>query len=135
MGTRLLCRKGFPGQKEDLQLSVQEFLNQNEKPNPLKENWPGLGWYQSFLRRHPNISLRTPEGVTAASSGMSENDIKYWFQNIEDLLKEENALDILQDPDRILNGDETVFLLLCPKGSKVLAPRDKKIFTKSIKAK
>lgn len=109
-------------------------MNQNERPNSFKENWPGLGWYQSFLRRHPNISLRTPEGVTAASSCVSENDIKYWFQNIEDLLKEGNALVILQDPDRIFNGDETVFLL-CPKRSKVLAPRDQKMFTKSIKAK
>lgn len=119
------CRKGFPRRKEDLQLSVQEFLNQNERPNPFKENLPGIGWYQAFLRRHPNISLRTPEGVTAASSCVSENDIKNWFINIEEVLKEENALDVLQDPDRIFNGDETNFLL-CPKGSKVLAPRGSK---------
>lgn len=59
--------------------------------------------------------------MTAAISCVSEADIKNWFRNIEDVLREENVLDILKNPDRIFNGDETNFQL-CPKNSKVLAP-------------
>lgn len=81
------CRKGFPRRKEDLQLSVQEFLTQNERPNPFKNNLPGIGWYQAFLKRHPAIATRTPEGVTPASSCVSENDIKGWFAQVEEILK------------------------------------------------
>lgn len=38
------------------------------------------------------------------------------------MLKEKNATDVLKDPKRVFNGDETNFLL-CPKNSKVLAPK------------
>ncbi|XP_046663119.1 chaetoglobosin A biosynthesis cluster protein C-like [Homalodisca vitripennis] len=114
-------KKGFPRRKEDIQLSVQEFLTQNNRPNPFKESLPGIGWYQAFLRRHPKITQRTAEAVTAASTCVSEMDIKNWFSNIESVLSEENVLDILKNPDRIFNGDETNFQM-CPKNSKVLAP-------------
>lgn len=91
------CRKGFPRRREDLQLSVQEFLTSNQRPNPFKDNLPGIGWYKAFLKRHPEIAARTPEGVSTASSCVSENDIKGWFSQIEDVLKEEKALEILKD--------------------------------------
>lgn len=44
------CRKGFPKRKEDVQLSVQEFLTLNNRPNPFKDGLPGIAWYQAFLR-------------------------------------------------------------------------------------
>lgn len=34
-------RKGFPKRKIDLQLSVKEFLDASERPNPFKDNLPG----------------------------------------------------------------------------------------------
>lgn len=34
--------KGFPRRKEDLQLSVKLFLDKNERPNPFKNNLPGI---------------------------------------------------------------------------------------------
>ncbi|KAG8294375.1 hypothetical protein J6590_104277 [Homalodisca vitripennis] len=73
--------------KEDIQLRAQVFLTQNNRPNPFKERLPGIGWYQDFLRRHPKITQRTAEAVTAASSCVSEMDIKTWFSNIETLMK------------------------------------------------
>lgn len=56
---------------------------------------------------------------------MSERDIKGWFQKIELYLKEKNYFDILQDPSRVFNGDESSFQL-CPKSGKVLALRGEK---------
>lgn len=115
-------RKGFPRRKEDIQHSVREFLEEVPRKNPFKNNMPGDGWYSSFLKRHPTLVNRTAEGVTAASSRVSENDILGWFNLIENYLREKNWFHILSDPSRIYNGDETNFQL-CPKSKKVLAPR------------
>lgn len=100
---------------------MREFLEVNNRKNPFKNNFPGNKWYKIFLRRHPEITLRTSEGVTAASANVSEADIKSWFKSVESLLKEENVFDVFQDPQGVFNGDETNFLL-GPKKNLVLAP-------------
>lgn len=118
-------KKGFPRRMEDIQASVKYFLDATPRENPFQDNLPGRGWYQAFLKRHPNITLRTSEGITAASSVVAEADIRNWFSNVEDYLKEKQLFDVLEDPSRIYNGDETCFWL-CPKNKKVLAPRGAK---------
>ncbi|XP_044753622.1 chaetoglobosin A biosynthesis cluster protein C-like [Coccinella septempunctata] len=114
--------KGFPQRKEDLQASVKNFLDENPRPNPFKDNLPGDGWYKSFLRRHPVLTERQSEGVTPSSANVSESDIRGWFTNIENYLKENDLFQILEDPSRIFNADETNFQL-CPKTKTVIAPK------------
>lgn len=116
--------KGFPRRKHDVQTVVKEFLDASPRENPFSNNLPGDKWYRSFLRRHPTLSLRTPERITDASSKVSESDIRKWFDQIWTYLAGKDLLDILEDPKRIWNGDETNFLM-CPKGGKVLAPKGK----------
>jgi hypothetical protein len=115
-------RKGFPQRKEDLQASVHHFLEANRRQNSFKDNHPGEGWYKGFLRRHQELTERQPEAVTLASANVSEADIRSWFQQIETYLKEEDLFQILDDPTRVFNSDETN-LQLCPKTKKVIAPR------------
>lgn len=123
-----LGRKGFPRKKEDLQSSVQIFLNNNPRPNPFKNNRPGDGWVAAFLRRHPHIVKRTSEAVTTASSCVSEKDIRKWFQEISAYTKEKKLEDVINDPTRIFNGDETAFQI-CPNTGKVLACKgDKNVY-------
>ncbi|XP_072401161.1 uncharacterized protein [Diabrotica undecimpunctata] len=81
-------KKGFPRRMEDIQAYVKYFLDAAPRENPFKDNHPGRGWYHSFLKRHPNITLRTAEGMTAASSVVAEADIRNWFTSVEDYLKE-----------------------------------------------
>lgn len=118
-------RKGFPRRKEDIQISVKQFLDDTPRPNPFTDNYPGDGWYKAFMRRHPDIALRKTEAITAASSKISETDIKKWFADIYVYLQEKGYSDILKDPNRIFNGDETNFQL-CPQNKKVLAPKGSK---------
>ncbi|KAL0852107.1 hypothetical protein ABMA28_000347 [Loxostege sticticalis] len=115
-------RKGFPRRREDLVKSVKDFLDKNPRPNQFIQNTPGKGWYKLFMKRHPEITERTSEAVTSASSKVSEKQIRNWFQQIENYLKEHNLFHIFNEPSRILNGDETNFML-CPKNTKVLAPK------------
>lgn len=115
-------KKGFPLRKEDVLYSVEQFLKKAPRPNVFVDNKPGEGWYKLFLKRHPELSPRTAEAVTSASANVSEQNIRKWFQQIENILKEEQLFEILDDPSRIFNGDETGFQL-CPKQGKVLAQK------------
>lgn len=62
------------------------------------------------MSRHPNISLRESETVTRPSASFSEKDVRKWFEDITNYLREENANEILKDPTRVYNGDETNFV-------------------------
>lgn len=118
-------KKGFPLREYDVRISVKHFLDENPRANPFPQNFPQDGWMKGFLKRHPKITFRTPEGITSASSVVSETNIRKWFTEIETYLKEKGFYGILQDPSRIFNGDETCFLL-CPKNKRVLAPKGSK---------
>ncbi|KAJ0181661.1 hypothetical protein K1T71_002383 [Dendrolimus kikuchii] len=98
-----MIRCGFPINKSDLMESVAKIIRDTGIKNPFKDGMPENTWYQSFLKRHPNISIREPEGINNARAAVTETHI-------------------FEDPDRIFNGDETGFSL-CPKSGKVLGPR------------
>lgn len=124
-----LAQKGFPRKKSDIISSVQQFLRQHPRPNPFKDNRPGEGWMKAFLKRHPEIVTRSPEPVTSASACVSENDIRKWFADIQKYIEEKSLENVIKDPSRIFNGDETGFLI-CPESGKVLAPRGcKNVYT------
>ncbi|KAI4466542.1 hypothetical protein MML48_2g00008462 [Holotrichia oblita] len=109
-------------EEEDILASVKEFLDKVPRKNPFPDNCPQEGWYKAFLRRHPELTIRTAEGVTSASANVAENDIRKWFSEIRTYLDSKGYLNILDDATRVFNGDETCFSL-CPKNTKVLAPR------------
>lgn len=118
-------KRGFPRRKEDVLLSVEQFLMKNPRPNSFIDNKPGEGWYRLFLKRNPEIVSRTAEAVTAASANVSEENIRKWFTQIEEILQENRWMEVLEHPSRIFNGDETNFQL-CPKNSKVLSEKGNK---------
>lgn len=120
-----MMRKGFPLNIQDLKQSVYKFLSENPRPNKFKNNYPADGWVRGFLKRHPSIVQRTSEGVTQSSACVSEPNIRKWFAEIHSYLSENNLLNILNDPRRVFNGDESGFQL-CPKTGKVLAAKGTK---------
>ncbi|KAI4467968.1 cypher isoform b [Holotrichia oblita] len=67
-------QKEFPRRKDDIQISVKDFLDKAPRPNPFPQNKPGDCCYRNFLRRHPVFAHRTTEVVTAASANISEDD-------------------------------------------------------------
>lgn len=117
-----LAKCGFPVKKSDLIETVEAIVKNTEKENLFKNGRPGQKWYSNFLKRHPQISLREAESVNKARAIVTEEAIRAWFRELRQYLKDNNCEDILDDPDRILNGDEAGFAI-CPKTGKVLAPR------------
>ena len=74
---------------------------------------------QAFKKRHPEVVIRVPERVSKARANVNEPAIRNWFATVQRELAELNALDVLEDPTRIFNCDETN-IQLCPSTGKVI---------------
>lgn len=75
------------------------------------------GWWASFLKRHPSLSLRTPASVSTVRAAASDpNALEVYFDLLEETL-DENELH--SSPGQIYNMDETG-LPLDPKPPKTV---------------
>lgn len=120
-----MAKRGFPIVKWDLMSSVEKIVEEMNLKSPFTNGKPGKKWLALFLKRHPSISKRVVEKLTARRAAVSETDLRNWFHEIKVYLKDESYFDILQDPDRVFNADEAAFML-CPKSEKVLGIRGQK---------
>lgn len=121
------AKKGIPIKIKTLLETVKKILDDDKRVTPFKNNRPGKKWVTLFCNRHPEITERKAEGISTARATVSENDIKTWHQSLKEYLAEENALDILEEPKRIFNADESGFQT-CPESGKVLGPVGMKFF-------
>lgn len=80
------AKLGFPVDKDGLLFSIKIILRETKIETPFKNNVPGKKWFQSFMRRHPDISQKQAEYVNKARANVTEEKIRYWFQEIEELL-------------------------------------------------
>lgn len=119
------ANKGFPLNKNLLCETVKDIVNTDGRPNPFKDGLPGYKWFNGFLIRHPEVSRRHAESINTARASVSEASIRHWHEEIRSYLASENAEDILEDPTRIFNSDESGFATN-PKSGLVLGPRGMK---------
>ena len=98
---------------------------EREIPPSFSGNEPKQKWWTLFLKRHPNVTFRTPESLTTARKNISVAIIKQWFHSTSDYFHEIDAADALEDPSRNFNIDESGFCL-SPSVGKVLALKGEK---------
>lgn len=120
-----MAQLGCPLNKQALKDSVQKILRHLQRPNPFKDDRPGETWYKSFLNRNPAVRLKHAEIISKARAAVTETSIRAWFAELRSYLEDEQALDVLMDPSRIFNLDETG-VSMCPKSGKVLSDRKQK---------
>lgn len=120
-----VSKAGFPVSRDQLLDSVRKLVIELEIETPFKNNRPGKRWYKSFLKRHPDISSRVCQNLTSSRASVTKEKLDNWFDEILTFLKTEGHDQILNDPKRVFNADESAFFLN-PKGSKVLAPKGDK---------
>lgn len=106
---------GFPATKTQLLDSVEMLMKEFNRPNNFINNRPGNKWYSCFMNRHPELSVRMSQNI-------SEANIRNWFGEIENYLKNNNFYHILNDSKRVFNADETAFFFN-PKIKKVIVKR------------
>lgn len=116
------AKLGFPMHEEDLKDAVQKVLNDSKRTTIFNNNRPGKKWVELFLKRHPEISKRNTEVISKARATVTESKLREWFDELTCYLHEENAKDVLQDPKRLYNLDETG-VSVCPKSGKLLGPK------------
>jgi len=121
-----LSKRGFPVTKTQLLNNVTYLIKQLDRKTPFANRQPGRHWYESFLRRHPEISIRVAQNLPKSRASVTEDILRNWFKEIEQHLVEKELLDI--DGTRIFNCDESAFYL-CPKGERVLVRKgDKAVY-------
>lgn len=102
-----------------------ELAEQNSIPHRFNRDKRAAGydWYQGFMARHPVLSLRKPEGLSAARAAMlNPNVISDHFDKLGAVM---DKYELKDKPGQIYNLDETG-LSLVHTPSKVIASRGKK---------
>ena len=65
----------------------------------------GLEWFRSFMRRHPTLSIRTPEGCSLSrATSFNRHNVGMFYTNLETILHRTAAF---ADGTRIYNLDVT----------------------------
>lgn len=106
---KAMVKQGFPIGKENLKDSVKKIVDDLNLETPFKNGRPGKRWYGSFLKRHPELIHRQPQNLTSSRASVTPAQLKNWFKEVSTYLEENNYTNILAEPQRIFNIDETAF--------------------------
>lgn len=111
--------------RDGLRRMALEFGRKIQIAIPDSWNEHGLAsrdWYEGFMARHPNLSLRTPVQLSAnRAKSFSKQNVDAFFQLYNELLNEKPTT-----PDNIWNMDESGFSTVPPKTGKVIAEKGSK---------
>lgn len=116
------AKKGIPLTKERLLETVSQIIQEDGQRNPFTSGKPGRKWFNGFLKRHPDVTQRYAESINSARSRVTEESLRKWHSELREFLISAHAEDILEDPNRIINGDESGFNV-CPTSGLVLGPK------------
>lgn len=106
--------------RQEISTTVKNILDHAETDDitsvDLDDNLPSKGWIHSFLKRYPEINVRTPENVSFQKDYINEESLRSWFQDLEMFLMEEHYLDATtflsaENKNRIFNINEIGFPL------------------------
>lgn len=101
------AEKGDPRTTSEIIRAASELLmkrDERERDNPLS-----IGWFNNFMKRHPEISRRTPKLVTRSSACVTEKDVRLFHKTFTDWLAAEGFTHLSSDPTRWFNANETGF--------------------------
>ncbi|XP_076089920.1 uncharacterized protein LOC143061944 [Mytilus galloprovincialis] len=122
-----MAKIGYGQTRQQLLYTVKTILDHDGRKTPFKDNLPGKDWLYAFMKRHPEISTRTPQKLGKERAVISWQKIKWWFEDFAKYLTEnyEEGIHILKDASRIYNADESGFPQ-DPKSGKILAAKGSK---------
>ncbi|CAG2246721.1 unnamed protein product [Mytilus edulis] len=122
-----MAKIGYGQTRQQLLYTVKTILDHDGRKTPFKDNLPGKDWLYAFLKRHPEVSTRTPQKLGKERAVISWQKIKWWFEDFAKYLTEnyQEGIDILKDASRIYNADESGFPQ-DPKSGKILAAKGSK---------
>ena len=109
---------GYERTREQIFDIVAKIVTKDGRPNPFVDGKPGRKWWASFKKRHPEISLHTPERLQLARAKCCIPEVLgAWYEEFGEFLK---TYSLMNEADRIWNGDEAGFSL-CATSGKVIS--------------
>ncbi|GFR62014.1 tigger transposable element-derived protein 6-like protein [Elysia marginata] len=105
---------------DDLKLKVKEVLELRGDEGRRGDGLPGKDWVLSFRKRHPELSIRTPQALGKERALITAEDVERWFAGAKAYLDSQDP-DLLKSADRLYNADETGFSL-SPCAKRIIAP-------------
>ena len=113
-----LLKCGFPLNRDGLLEIVQKVVKEDKRNTPFTDDRPGKYWFYGFLHCNPQLTERFPERLTGGKATVTEAHIHKWFVDIEMyIVEEERAGDVLLNPNRVFNFDESHFLIAKKRGT------------------
>ncbi|KAL8586989.1 hypothetical protein ACOMHN_062400 [Nucella lapillus] len=90
------------------------------------DNLPGKKWISLFMKRHKDVSFRTPQALGAQRAAVTVDKITDWFKLAYDEIKAAGG--VLDDPSRIFNCDETGFQLGGGGFTQIIASKNERVY-------
>ena len=100
-----MADRGFGLVSEDLMKAACAIVERSGHPHPFHDGVAGRGWLEAFRRRHPEISLRTPQALAySRASAASKDVVDDFFAKLGALY---GRLNLISKPMQVYNVDET----------------------------
>ncbi|KAL8573331.1 hypothetical protein ACOMHN_032793 [Nucella lapillus] len=120
------ARRGYGRSMSQVQRAVQTILNERGAVTVFKDNLPGKKWISLFMKRHRDVSFRTPQALGAQRAAVTVDKITDWFKLAYDEITAAGG--VLDDPSRIFNCDETGFQLGSGGFTKIIASKNERVY-------
>ena len=119
-----LAKRGFGKTGDEVRQIAKQILNTRNCTSKSKTEMPTSSWLYNFFKRHPELTLRTPQSLGKERALVTIKAIEKWFNDLKWCV---DSIDpsLLSDPTRIYNADETGFSFDA-KSRKVIACRGSK---------
>ena len=111
---------------------VRELVYKYCEANKIKHTFnresglAGRDWFEGFMRRHQDLTLRTPEATSIQrATGFNKHKVQIFFDNLKNLLFDENNVRKIPEAN-IFNVDESGFSICHRPTGKVIAKKGSK---------
>ncbi|XP_059157580.1 uncharacterized protein LOC131941962 [Physella acuta] len=103
-----LAQRGFGKTHEDVKATAKAIMALRNAASKSKSEVPSTRWLYGFLKRHPQLSMRTPMSLGKERAIITPAAVEKWFSRFKTCV---DGIDptILESPERIFNADETGF--------------------------
>ena len=118
-----MCDMGYGLNREGVMGLAYSIVERTRRPHPFKNGSAGRAWFEGFLRRHPKLTIRSPQSLSYCRAVSATKDtISDFFGKLGSLY---GKLNLVLKPMQIFNCDETGITIVFKPG-KVIAEVGKK---------
>ena len=100
-----MCDMGFGLTKEGVMGMTFSNVNKSQRLHPFKNGSAGRAWFEGFVRRHPQLTIRSPQPLSYSRAVCANQDtISDFFGKLGAIY---GKLNLVSKPMQIYNCDET----------------------------